>query len=186
MKRMIMTISLVIFVILISLAAAELYFVHVPGDPPCQPNGSLMTQTSTETTNQLSGFSVSCIRIVDSAGKIVFDGFVYVATSQFQLEQGFQNATSFGDCNGFATRANGCDGMIFVFPTTQELCFWMHNTIIPLRQVWISENGTVSVVYSANSETDATVCHPGKYVLEASSSAQISVGDSVFLNSNET
>jgi len=170
----------------ISFVTAGLFFVHGQPEKLCSPDGSLMTQTAVAKNNLLSGFSVSCIRVQDSTGKTILDGFVYVASNESQREQGFQNATSFGDCNGFATQVNNCDGMIFVFPSSEQLCFWMHNTIIPLRQVWISENGTVSAVYNANSESDATVCHSGKYVLEKSLNTQISPGNSVFLNVNGT
>ncbi len=188
MKRILLFLAIIAAVAVIAASIIALNFYNAPAilQNLCSPNGSLLTQTSTEKNNLLSRFGVSCLRVQDSNGNSVLDGWVYVATGQAELEQGFQNVTGFGDCNGFAVQANSCYGMIFVFPTTQDLCFWMHNTIMPLRQSWISENGTVTAIYTASPETDTTVCHSAKYVLESAPSSPIIPGDRIVLNSNET
>jgi uncharacterized membrane protein (UPF0127 family) len=115
---------------------------------------------------QLSSFQVESIRIGNLSGN------VYVASTSAEQTQGFQNVTSFGDCNG----KGNCIGMIFVWNTTQNLCFWMHDTKIPLEQTWIASNGSVIAVYEAQAMDDNSVCHYASYVLETSSSAQIAVG----------
>ncbi len=115
----------------------------------------------------LSSFEVESITISNVSG------FVYVASTNAEQVQGFQNVTSFGNCNG----RGSCIGMIFVFSGDQNLCFWMHNTKIPLEQVWIAGNGTVVAVYQAQPESDASVCHLASFVLETSPTMKIAVGD---------
>lgn len=116
---------------------------------------------------QLYSFNVESIRIGNISGN------VYVASSTSEQTQGFQNVTSFGDCNG---REN-CIGMIFVWTSSQNLCFWMHDTKIPLEQTWIASNGTVIAVYEAQPLNDNSICHFASYVLETNPSVQIGVGD---------
>lgn len=65
-------------------------------------------------------------------------------------------------------------GMLFVFPKTQPLTFWMKNTLIPLDMIFLDENMTV--VHIANAiPCKADPCEhynslfPGKYVLEINS-----------------
>lgn len=130
----------------------------------------------------LSNFAIESLQIVVRNGNQTISGFVYVAENASQLAQGFQGITSFGDCNGHATNASKCIGMMFVFPSSQELCLWMHNTIIPLQQVWISGNGTVIATYQAQPESDSAVCHNATYVLETSPNMQISIGDGIYQN----
>ncbi len=137
-------------------------------------------QSSSNSTSSLSGFNVEKIQIDNAKNSSkLLTGYVYVATTPSEQAWGFQFATSFGNCNGFATTTNACIGMIFVFQGYTDQCFWMLNTILPLQQVWISANGTVTSIYQAHPENTNSVCQMGQYVLETNPSAPISVGDSV-------
>lgn len=129
----------------------------------------------------LSGFPVEEITITNPTNGSVVNGLVYVANTTQEQVQGFQNATSFGDCNGFSKiHSMQCIGMIFVTPNTSSLCFWMHNTPLPLRQAWISSGGVVTYIYQAQPESDKSVCQNAQDVLETSPSSPILVvGDQV-------
>ena len=62
-------------------------------------------------------------------------------------------------------------GMLFVFPTSEEHAFWMHNTLIGLDLIFLGEDRrVVGVVASAAPQTDTprTVGKPSRYVLEVS------------------
>jgi len=129
----------------------------------------------------LSGFAVESLLIETPGGSPVVSGPVYVASTPSQLEQGFQNIASFGDCNGFSENLSArCVGMIFVTASSQDLCFWMHDTPMPLQQVWISTNGTVLFTYQAQPLNDGSVCHSGQFVLETDPGEQIVAGDRVY------
>jgi uncharacterized membrane protein (UPF0127 family) len=130
----------------------------------------------------LSAFPVEGIEIFDHANGTTVRGLVYVASTTQQQVQGFQNVTSFGDCNGLSkNQSTQCLGMIFVTTTTQNLCFWMHNTPLPLQQVWISSNGTVVYIYQAQPESSKTVCQTAMNVLETHPNITISLGDEIVL-----
>jgi uncharacterized protein len=60
-------------------------------------------------------------------------------------------------------------GMLFVFPESEEQSFWMHNTLIALDMIFLDETRTVvGVVASAAPQTDLprTVGKPSRYVVE--------------------
>jgi uncharacterized protein len=60
-------------------------------------------------------------------------------------------------------------GMIFVFPTTEDHTFWMHNTLIALDMIFLDESRSViGVVANAAPQTDALrgVGKPSRYVVE--------------------
>lgn len=59
-------------------------------------------------------------------------------------------------------------GMIFVFSTTEEHAFWMHNTLIGLDMIFVGEDRTVVGVVTAEPKTDTprTVHKPSRYVIE--------------------
>ena len=61
-------------------------------------------------------------------------------------------------------------GMIFVFPTTEEHAFWMHNTLLGLDLIFLGEDRTVAGVLTAAPQTDTqrTVGKPTRYVVEVS------------------
>jgi uncharacterized membrane protein (UPF0127 family) len=132
----------------------------------------------------LSSFPVGSIDIVKGSNSTVNTGLVYVASTNAEQVQGFQNVHNFGNCNGKSVNeSTQCLGMIFVSASTQNLCFWMHNTPLPLQQVWISSNGTVVYIYQAQKNSDKSVCQTGLDVLETSPNASISLGDGVILKS---
>jgi uncharacterized membrane protein (UPF0127 family) len=60
--------------------------------------------------------------------------------------------------------------MIFVFPTTEEHSFWMHDTLIALDMIFVGEDRSVAGVVTAPPQTDArrTVHKPSRYVVEVS------------------
>ncbi len=142
--------------------------------------GVLLIIQSQQVLGSLRSFKVESILIVNSASNSTIDGFVYVASDSAQQTQGFQGVTNFGECNGLATNSTKCIGMMFVFPADQQICLWMHNTQMPLQQGWISANGTVTYTYQAHPETDFTVCHSARYVLETNSTLMIEAGDRVY------
>ncbi len=62
-------------------------------------------------------------------------------------------------------------GMLFMFPATQPLAFWMKNTLIPLDIIYIAENGEIVDIVTAEPCRTAYCPSypskaPGKYVLE--------------------
>ena len=60
-------------------------------------------------------------------------------------------------------------GMIFVFPTTEEHSFWMHNTLLALDMIFLDESrAVIGVVANAAPQTDTprTVGKPSRYVVE--------------------
>lgn len=129
--------------------------------------------------SSLSGFGVEHIEINSGDSNSNIQGYVYVASTSSEQTQGFMGITSFGNCNGFAAFESECIGMIFPVSNTQQICLWMHDTPIPLLQVWISENGTVTALYQAQPESDKSVCYPGMYVLETKQDLQITIGSMV-------
>jgi uncharacterized membrane protein (UPF0127 family) len=130
----------------------------------------------------LSTFEVEEIEIINQANGSTTNGLVYVASTNAEQVQGFQNAQTFGNCNGLSRNTStSCLGMIFVTKSTQNLCFWMHDTPLPLQQVWIMSNGTVAFIYQAQPESLKTVCQTAMDVLETNPSISISVGDRIIL-----
>lgn len=61
-------------------------------------------------------------------------------------------------------------GMIFLFPTTEEHSFWMHNTFIALDMIFLGEDRRVLGVVTAPPQTDKlrSVNQPSRYVVEVS------------------
>ena len=139
-----------------------------------------------QSEKELAGFGTESVAVNSPNGARVLSGVVYVASTSAQLVQGFQGASSFGNCNGKATAAARCVGMIFVNPSNQIFCFWMNDTSIPLLQVWISSNGTVVHTYEATPESTNITCSFGSFVLETSSDTKIDIGDIVSQSSSLT
>ena len=103
------------------------------------------------------------------------DYYAYIAQNLPQQEQGYMNQTSLGNCNGHSP----CVGMLFLFKNTSNYCFWMENTEIPLRQSWISQNGTVVYATDATPYSIQSICSVGIAVLETSPNQSIIAGDKV-------
>ena len=61
-------------------------------------------------------------------------------------------------------------GMLFVFPATEEHGFWMRNTLIGLDMIFLSEDRKVIGVITAAPKTEIvrSVHKPSRYVLEVS------------------
>ena len=61
-------------------------------------------------------------------------------------------------------------GMIFLFPTSEEHPFWMHNTLIALDMIWLGDDRKVVGVVTAAPQTDTlrTCQKPSRYVVEVS------------------
>jgi uncharacterized membrane protein (UPF0127 family) len=166
-------IVLVALVILISLAA--FFYYEESQASPSAPLSSFQVDRIT-ISNVTSGGS--------SSSNSEVRGLVYVASTSAQQIQGFQNVTSFGNCNGSSRNSSTqCIGMIFVMSSTQNLCFWMHNTPLPLQQVWISSSYKVVYIYQAHPESDNNVCQNGMDVLETYPNATISLGEVITLSS---
>ena len=91
---------------------------------------------------------------------------VWVASTLKQQNTGMMNRYSF----------EGEYGMLFVYQSQQQLCFWMENTPIPMRQVWINQSGYVTAVYNATPYNTTPVCSYGTYVLEMPENENIGIG----------
>jgi uncharacterized membrane protein (UPF0127 family) len=85
---------------------------------------------------------------------------VLSATNSAQWDQGLMNYTF-----ACASPGNCVNGMLFVFPSDKQWCFWMKNTPEPLVQLWFS-NGIVTNRYNATPESTTNVCGTGNEVLE--------------------
>ena len=79
------------------------------------------------------------------------------------------------------------EGMLFIFPETKTVNFWMKNTYFPLDIAFINEQMTIIKLDSMepHDETRHSSDHPVKYVLETNigffSRSAIHVGDTVLL-----
>jgi uncharacterized membrane protein (UPF0127 family) len=114
-------------------------------------------------------------RIVITHGNTTSMYYVYIAQNLYQQELGYMNQTSLGDCAAHSP----CLGMLFQFQNTSDYCFWMENTEIPLKQVWISQNGTVIYEANATPYSVQNICHVGISVLETSPNQAIAPGDKI-------
>ena len=61
----------------------------------------------------------------------------------------------------FRTSMPRMAGMLFVYPRTQEVGFWMRNTLIPLDMIFLDESGTVVKVHANAIPRDETVIRSG-------------------------
>lgn len=103
--------------------------------------------------------------------------WAYVASTYSQQTEGYMNQSSLGDCHG----KNPCIGMVFTSTSYNSMCFWMKNTLIPLKQVWVAPNGTITAIYNATPLSTSVVCHMGSMVLETSPSQDINSSDVIQL-----
>jgi len=94
---------------------------------------------------------------------------VWIAGTPKQQAEGMMNRMDFG----------GKYGMLFVFNSQQPLCFWMKDTEIPLKQIWINQSNHVTDIYSAQPYNTSSVCAYGTYVLEIPINESVGVGYSI-------
>jgi hypothetical protein len=99
---------------------------------------------------------------------------VRIATNEQEWEQGLMNVSD------LAPDA----GMLFVFPDEYNYSFWMHNTPIPLDQVFIDSNLTITAINAdALPENDSVFTAYGQYVVEVNGNYcaehGITIGDKV-------
>lgn len=78
------------------------------------------------------------------------------------------------------------EGMLFVYDEPQGLSFWMHETSIPLKIIFIDEDWEVKKIELGKpfDETPIT-CDDVQYVLELHPDAEINVGDEVDIKDDE-
>lgn len=120
-------------------------------------------------------FNTTYMSIVTPSGASLGTYGVYLAANLSQQLQGYMNQSSLGDCKNKLP----CIGMLFEFENYTNLCFWMKNTPLPLKQVWINQNYTVTHIYYGSPNSTAIECYPGQYVLETSDNQAIMVGDRI-------
>ena len=102
---------------------------------------------------------VETLTIADPAGKNVHALKVEIATTPGDQEYGLMNRKSLP--------AN--TGMLFVFPTADEVSFWMKDTLIPLDMLFIAADGHVGHIHADARPQDLTSIPSGgpvKAVLE--------------------
>ena len=60
------------------------------------------------------------------------------------------------------------EGMLFVFPTASQQCFWMKNTLIPLTAAFVADDGTIVNLEDMQPQTTQSHCSskPVRFVLE--------------------
>lgn len=78
------------------------------------------------------------------------------------------------------------EGMLFVYEEPQELSFWMHETSISLKIIFIDEDWEVKKIELGEpfDETPIT-CDDVQYVLELHPDAEVNVGDEVDVEDDE-
>lgn len=78
------------------------------------------------------------------------------------------------------------EGMLFVYNEPQELSFWMHDTSIELKIIFIDEDWEVKKIELGKpfDETPIT-CDNVQYVLELHPDADVSIGDEIDVEDDE-
>ncbi|AEA11928.1 hypothetical protein TUZN_0432 [Thermoproteus uzoniensis 768-20] len=84
---------------------------------------------------------------------------VYLADTPAKWTRGYMNSTSYDP------RGVGAVGMLFLFGKNSTWCFWMHDTYIPLRIVWV-EGVKVTGQIVAQPLNDTPICGYGDKALE--------------------
>ncbi|HOK23136.1 MAG TPA: DUF192 domain-containing protein [Candidatus Hydrothermia bacterium] len=84
--------------------------------------------------------------------------YVNLSTSPAEWEKGLTFTESLPDT----------EGMLFVFPESRNLSFWMKNTSIDLSIAFLDSNGVIIEIYDLKpyDETPIVSKHPVKYALE--------------------
>lgn len=91
-----------------------------------------------------------------SAGMYLID--TQVATTATQRATGLM----------FRTSMPPGEGMLFVFDTPAEQCFWMKNTLLPLTAAFVADDGTIVNLVDMKPQSTDSHCSqkPVRYVLE--------------------
>ena len=93
---------------------------------------------------------------------------VKVAQTEEEMEKGLQGVKALKDD----------EGMLFVFPESQEVSFWMKDTDIPLDIIFINEDlEVISVAKGEPNTEDAHVENDVAFVLEVNQNSGIKAGD---------
>ncbi len=68
----------------------------------------------------------------------------------------------------FRTDMPAHEGMLFVFGTPSQQCFWMKNTLINLTAAFVSDDGTIVNTEDMQAQTTVSHCSakPVRFVLE--------------------
>jgi len=68
----------------------------------------------------------------------------------------------------FRSEMPQAEGMLFVFESPSQQCFWMKNTLLPLTAAFIANDGTIINFADMQPQTTQTHCslQPVRYVLE--------------------
>jgi uncharacterized membrane protein (UPF0127 family) len=103
--------------------------------------------------------------------------YAYLALTPEQQTKGLMNVTSIGDCYGHGN----CIGMLFIFQNSSNLCFWMKDTIISLKQYWI-KNGTITQIAIGAPYSTNVTCYHGDMVLETNASSNFNIGEKLLVN----
>jgi uncharacterized membrane protein (UPF0127 family) len=87
----------------------------------------------------------------------------------------------------FRTELPAEQGMLFIFPESQVLTFWMKNTFVPLDIIFFDENKTIVAIHentiTNNDQLQYSSNLPSKYALEVNAGFArahgLQVGDSI-------
>jgi uncharacterized protein len=68
----------------------------------------------------------------------------------------------------FRTKMDTHEGMLFVFDSPTEQCFWMKNTLLPLSIAFLAEDGSIVNVADMAPQTETSHCSakPVRFALE--------------------
>jgi uncharacterized membrane protein (UPF0127 family) len=164
MKAKILIISILIIIIILLLIVTIIINSQIPSD----------NYHASISEINLTAEKIGSIDVIQ--GNRSFISSVYIADTLDEQEYGLMNKTSIGDCNGIGN----CIGMLFVFNNTSTKCFWMDNTVIPLKQFWIINNTITNMAYGKPYSTHQ-YCYNGRYVLETAANSNITIGDKIYL-----
>lgn len=101
---------------------------------------------------------------------------VLVAQTEDEKEQGLQDVIEL----------ESNEGMLFLYDTPQTLSFWMHNTEIELKIIFIDSDWIVQkVVLGKPFDDTPIICDNVQYVLELHPDADVQPGDEVDIEDDE-
>ena len=120
----------------------------------------------------------STVNITEHNGNSSAVWSAYLAVTTAQLEEGYMNVSTIGNCNNMGS----CIGMLFLFQNQSSQCFWMENTAIPLRQTWLNRSGYPTYTYVGAPYSTQAICSYGKYVIETA--PNVSINGYITLNSS--